>query len=66
VRAETIEKLFDDFRDEAFMMGIIDPSDAVMVCNDSTCYQNLFCPKDNITKAWRNTGRDSTWGQNPS
>jgi hypothetical protein len=33
---ETIEKLFDDFRDQAFMMGIIDPSEAVMVCNDST------------------------------
>jgi transposase len=33
---ETIEKLFDDFRDQAFMMGIIDPSEAFMLCNDST------------------------------
>jgi transposase len=34
--AETIEKLFDDFRDQAFKMGIIDPSEAIMVCTDST------------------------------
>jgi transposase len=34
--AETIEKLFDDFRDQAFMIGIIDPSVAIMVCTDST------------------------------
>jgi len=33
---ETIEKLFDDFRDQAFMMGIMDPSEAFMLCNDST------------------------------
>jgi hypothetical protein len=33
---ETVEKLFDDFRDQAFMMGIIDPSDAVGVCTNST------------------------------
>ena len=33
---ETIEKLFDDFRDQAFKMGIIDPSEAIMVCTDST------------------------------
>jgi transposase len=33
---ETIEKLFDDFRHQAFMMGIIDPSEAIMVCTDST------------------------------
>jgi hypothetical protein len=35
-RPETIEKLFDDFREQAFMMGIIDPSEVVMVCTDST------------------------------
>lgn len=33
---ETIENLFDDFRIQAFMMGIIDASEAVMVCTDST------------------------------
>jgi len=33
---ETIEKLFGDFLLQAFMMGIIDPSEAVMVCTDST------------------------------
>jgi len=33
---ETIEKLLDDFRGQAFMMGIIDASEAVMVCTDST------------------------------
>jgi hypothetical protein len=35
-RPETIEKLFDDFRDQAFKMGIIDPSEAIMVSVDST------------------------------
>jgi len=33
---ETIEKLFDDFRDQAFKMGIMDPSEAIMVSVDST------------------------------
>jgi len=33
---ETIEKLFIDFRAQAFQMGIIDPSEAVMASVDST------------------------------
>jgi len=33
---ETVEKLFLDFLIQAFKMGIIDPSEFIMVCNDST------------------------------
>jgi transposase len=33
---ETVEKLFLDFLFQAFEMGIIDPSVAIMVCADST------------------------------
>ncbi len=33
---ETVEELFIDFLLQAFRMGIIDPSEAVMVSNDST------------------------------
>jgi len=33
---ETVERLFNDFLLQAFSMGIIDPSEAVMVCTDST------------------------------
>jgi hypothetical protein len=35
-RPETVEKLFVDFLFQAFMMGVIDASEAFMVCNDST------------------------------
>jgi len=35
-KPETIEKLFIEFRTQAFKMGIIDPSDVMMVSNDST------------------------------
>jgi transposase len=35
-KPETIEKLFIEFRTQAFQMGIIDPSEAVMASVDST------------------------------
>jgi hypothetical protein len=35
-KPENIEKLFLDFLFQAFKMGIIDPSEAIMICNDST------------------------------
>ncbi|MGB9779171.1 MAG: transposase, partial [Candidatus Bathyarchaeales archaeon] len=35
-KPETIEKLFIEFRTQAFQMGIIDPLDIIMVSNDST------------------------------
>jgi hypothetical protein len=34
--SETIEKLFLDFLIQAFRIGIIDLSEAIIVCNDST------------------------------
>ncbi|MEM3797195.1 MAG: transposase [Candidatus Bathyarchaeia archaeon] len=35
-KPENIERLFEDFLDQAFSMGIIDASDLIMVGNDST------------------------------
>jgi len=35
-KPETIEGLFIEFRDQAFSIGIIDPSEAVRLCVDST------------------------------
>jgi hypothetical protein len=35
-KPETIERLFDEFRTQAFSMGIIDPLEAIMVGVDST------------------------------
>ena len=35
-KPENIEKLFTEFRAQAFKMGIIDPSETMMVSNDST------------------------------
>jgi hypothetical protein len=33
---ETVEKLFLEFLFQAFKMGAVDPSEAIMVCTDST------------------------------
>ncbi|MEM4449122.1 MAG: transposase [Fervidicoccaceae archaeon] len=38
-KPENIERLFDDFLNQAFNMGIIDASDLIMVSNDSTFFK---------------------------
>ena len=49
---ETVEKLFLDFLFQAFKMGMIDPSVAIVVCTDSQYYS------EEVFKAFRRYGAE--------